>query len=54
MISIHEGNGPFDDARKTLRVHHGEIPDDNGAPVVTDEEGLLIAEVVEETDKIVR
>ena len=34
-------------------MEHRQRPDDAGAPVVTDEDRLVVAEVVEEADEVV-
>jgi len=36
--------------RYAVAIHHGQIPDDNGAPIVADKAGIGITKVVEQGD----
>lgn len=50
--SLHEGDAEIYQGAHALGMQQSHIPDDDGAPVVTDEQGVVVTKVIQQCGQI--
>ena len=50
VAPFHKRHAEVDDTRHAFAMHHGQVPDDDGPPIVSDKTCVVVTEVIQQAD----